>query len=164
MGDRYYKDEEEEATEYPRDLQGMVLIKVPPDTFSIGSGALAEIPQTDYNIGNPRWGLPLIYSPEYEYISLYNIPQTLNRLVEEFNKLKEENRDIRRKLTQITEKPNIIDILDLPDKAIEEVITEFLNTHQNKEVFPSDIAFEYHLDAKKVYDICEKLKSEGKIE
>lgn len=71
--------------------------------------------------------------------------------------------DIRRKLTQITEKTDIIDIIDLPYKAIEEIIIDFLKTHQNEEVFPSDIAFEYHLDAKKVYDICEKLKSEGKI-
>ena len=44
-----------------------------------------------------------------------------------------------------------------------ELIIKFLKDNKNRTIYPSDIAFEYNLDAKKVFEICQKLKREGKI-
>lgn len=163
MEERDYKDEEK-ATEYWIDSDGITLIRVAPGTGE--TGAIDKTPETDHNIITAGEIFPLNYTPKgwnRNFESIYNIPQTLNHLIEEFNKLKKENNDIKRKLTEIAEKPEIIDILNLSDKIIEEIIVDYLKTHQDKDIFPSDIAFEYKLEAKKVFDICEKLKNEGKI-
>ena len=56
-----------------------------------------------------------------------------------------------------------VKIRELPDKVIEVIILDYLGRNRGKTVYPSDIAFAYNLDAKKVFDICQKLKEEGKI-
>ena len=59
--------------------------------------------------------------------------------------------------------PKPIKIQDLPDNIIEEKIFYYLKTHKDKEVYPSDIAWACNLDARKVFDICQRLKKEDKL-
>ena len=51
----------------------------------------------------------------------------------------------------------------MSDKKIGKLILNYLKEHKGEELYPSDIAFEYNLDTKKVFEICQELKKEGKI-
>ena len=153
-----YNDKEE--TEYAIDDRGIPSIKLGQGVISFRTEVIS---QTDYNVGMARTIIPSSYTPEFEYIPIYNMRQTLDQLLEEFGKLKKENEEIKQKLTEITKKPEFVEIIDLPNNAIEEIIIDYLTNHPNEEIYPSDISFNYNLDAKKVFDICEKLKEEGKL-
>lgn len=58
---------------------------------------------------------------------------------------------------------DMIEIQDLDDDVIENVIFNYLKEKKKKEVYPSDIAIAFNLDAKKVFEICQRLKKEGKL-
>jgi hypothetical protein len=83
------------------------------------------------------------------------------------------NREILKKLDELKrvnsekmiefEEEKMIEIQELPDDVIEKIIYDYLNKNKNKEVYPSDIAFAFNLDARKVFDLCQKLKKEGKL-
>jgi len=154
-----YNDREED-TEYAIDDRGIALLKFGRGVISFETGVIS---QTNYRIGMARAVFPSDYTPGFEYVSIYNMRQTLDQLLEEFGKLKKENQEIKQKITEINKKQEIVEIFDLPNNAIEEIIIDYLKNHPNEEIYPSDIAFNYNLDAKKVYDICEKLKEEGKL-
>ncbi len=57
----------------------------------------------------------------------------------------------------------IVKIKNLRDEEIESIIINYLKNNRDKVVYPSDIAFRFKLDARKVFEICQKLKKEGKI-
>lgn len=97
------------------------------------------------------------------FINVSDLFKKLEILNSEVEKLKKENDEIRQRLDKIFNGPDIIEIQELPDKNIEKIILKFLKKHGNEEIYPSDIAFAYDLDAKKVFEICKKLKKEGKI-
>jgi hypothetical protein len=61
------------------------------------------------------------------------------------------------------EEVEVQEIQDLPDEVIEEIIINYLKDNPDKEVFPSDVAFAFNLDAYKVFEISERMKEEGKI-
>lgn len=56
-----------------------------------------------------------------------------------------------------------VKIKEMSDKDIEKKILKYLKKNKNQEVFPSDIAFKYNLDARKVFEISEILRKDGKI-
>ncbi len=89
--------------------------------------------------------------------------KSLEKLSNEIDFLKRENQDIKQKINQFYSEPETIQIKELSDKKIEKIILTYLKENKDQEFFPSDIAFEFNLDAKKVFDICQKLKEEGKI-
>lgn len=64
---------------------------------------------------------------------------------------------------KIDSKLKVIEIQELSDKKIENIIIKYLKKNKGKEIYPSDIAIEYNLDAKRVFDICQNLKKEGKL-
>ncbi|MHA1197034.1 MAG: hypothetical protein ACTSRH_08205 [Promethearchaeota archaeon] len=89
--------------------------------------------------------------------------QIINNLKQEIEKLKEENKEIKQKINEIYQSEEFDEIKELSNDEIEKLIIKFLKDNKNRTVYPSDIAFEYNLDAKKVFEICQKLKREGKI-
>jgi len=104
----------------------------------------------------PLWGF---YPQEH----LFDYSNTLGIFRNEIEHLKKENEEIKQKLNEIYLEQKIIQINEKSDHEIEKIIIKYLKKHKGNEVFPSDIAFDYHLDARKVFDICQKLKKEGKI-
>ena len=87
--------------------------------------------------------------------------------------LKNENDELKQKfedlisgeliIPQIDVRSTVIEIQELPDHKIEKIIIKYLKKNKNKINYPSDIAFTYNLDAKKVFEICQKLKKEGQL-
>lgn len=68
------------------------------------------------------------------------------------------NREIHEKIESLFE--DVIQIQDLSDDTIEKIIIEYLERHKGEIVYPSDIAFAFNLDAKKVFKISQKMKRE----
>ena len=50
------------------------------------------------------------------------------------------------------------------DLKIESIIIKYLKNNRYKTIFPSDIAYKFSLDPRRVFEICRKLKKEGIIE
>jgi len=94
---------------------------------------------------------------------LYDYSNTIDIIRNEIEHLKKENEEIKQKLIEFYPEQRIIQIKVKSDHEIEKIVIKYLKKHKGNEVFPSDIAFDYHLDARKVFDICQKLKKEGKI-
>lgn len=94
-------------------------------------------------------------------------------LKSEVELLKNENNELKQKfedlisgeliIPQIDIKSKVIEIQELPDHKIEKIIIKYLKKNKNKINYSSDIAFTYNLDAKKVFEICQKLKKEGQL-
>ena len=95
--------------------------------------------------------------------NLFDYFNPLNILRNEIEQLKKENEEIKQILNELSSDQKIIKLKEKSDHDIEKIIIKYLKKNKGKEVFPSDIAFEYHLDARKVFDISQKLKKEGKI-
>ncbi|TXT61728.1 MAG: hypothetical protein BAJALOKI1v1_1100017 [Promethearchaeota archaeon] len=57
----------------------------------------------------------------------------------------------------------IQEIQDLSEETIERIILDYLKRNKDKEIYPSDIAFAFNLEAKKVFEISQRLKKEGKL-
>lgn len=120
--------------------------------------------RTGENIKTPHY-FPNYISSETSQ-SLVNISDIIIKidfLSSEIQKLKEENQDLKQEISRIFKDSEINEVKDLPDKKIRKIILKFLNQHKDKEVYPSDIAFEYNLDTKRVFEISQKLKEEGKL-
>lgn len=97
-------------------------------------------------------------------MSIYSKTQVFARIFSEIEELKNENKEIREKLDKLeSQEIIIVENEDLSDIKIEMIILNYLRSNQGKEIFPSDIAFKYDLDARKVFEICNKLKKEGKL-
>lgn len=60
-------------------------------------------------------------------------------------------------------KQKTIKIQTLSNNIIEQIILDFIKLHSNEDIYPSDIAFSFNLDRKKVFEIYKKLKKEGKL-
>lgn len=58
---------------------------------------------------------------------------------------------------------DIIEIQKLPIDVIKKIIFSYLKNHRKKEVYPSDIAWAFNLDAWEVFVICKRLIKEGKL-
>lgn len=77
--------------------------------------------------------------------------------------------DIDKILTPATSNKNnvleeaTIEIQDLSEETIEKIIFDYIDKNKGKKIYPSDIAFAFNLDVEKVFNICEKLKKEGKL-
>ena len=99
------------------------------------------------------------------HFEIQNLKSKLEVLTRENNILKHRfDKFQNEKLHQSNfDEPEVIKIKELSDKKIEKIILKFLKKNEEYEVFPSDIAFKYNLDARRVYEIAEKLKKEGKI-
>lgn len=57
----------------------------------------------------------------------------------------------------------MIEIQDLSEEVIEKIILDYIEKNKGKEIYPSDIAFAFNLNAENVFNICQKLKKEGKL-
>lgn len=57
----------------------------------------------------------------------------------------------------------MIEIQDLSEEVIEKIIFDYIDKNKGKEIYPSDIAFAFNLNAENVFNICQKLKKEGKL-
>lgn len=87
-----------------------------------------------------------------------NFKNQIKDLQIEIEYLKERIIKIEKKLED-----EVIATPDLSDEVIEKIIKDYLEKHQEKKVYPSDIAFAFNLDAKKVFDICCRLEKENKL-
>lgn len=97
----------------------------------------------------------------------------INRLKSEIQTLNLENNELKQRFDEIqhSEKQHQLDFTEIEavkikkmsDKDIEKKILKYLKKNKNQEVFPSDIAFKYNLDARKVFEISEILRKDGKI-
>lgn len=97
------------------------------------------------------------------FVNVSDFFKRLDILNSEIEKLKKENLEIRQRFDEIINEPELVEIKEFPDRKIEKIVLKFLKKHRNDEVYPSDIAFKYKLDARKVFEVCQKLKKEGKI-
>ena len=82
-------------------------------------------------------------------------------------KLKKMKKEIPRRFNP-TELAGILDddeieIQKLSDETIEAIIIDYLKRHEKEEVYPSDIAFAFNLDADQVRRVCLKLVQEGRL-
>lgn len=82
-----------------------------------------------------------------------------NELKQRFDKIESYEKHRKLNFSEI----EVVKIKELSDKEIEKKILKYLKKNKTQEVFPSDIAFEYNLDARKVFEISEKLKKNGKL-
>lgn len=73
--------------------------------------------------------------------------------------------EIRNEFHGMSEKEEgeLIEIQDLSEETIEKLIFDYLKEKKKKTVYPSDIAIAFNLDTKKVFDICQSLKEEGRL-
>jgi len=87
-----------------------------------------------------------------------NSKNQIKDILIEIEYLKERIMKIEKKLED-----EVIEVQDLSDEVIEKIIMDFLEKHQEKKVYPSDIAFAFNLDAKKVFELCCRLEKENKL-
>ena len=82
------------------------------------------------------------------------------------------NKEILKRLEYFDEKnfnqhdepeEKMIEIQDLSEEVIEKIIFDHIDRNKEKEIYPSDIAFAFNIDAEKVFNICQRLKKEGKL-
>lgn len=143
------------------DIDGFGVMKLP-------EGTLVDLKTEDKE---PKTGEVAYYSlgkefgsPRFKiYSRLPEIYKNMKLLKSEIKSLKQENNEIKQRLDDLYPIQEIIEIKELPDKKIVKLILKYLKEHKNQVVYPSDIAFENNLDAKKVFEICEKLKNEEEI-
>ena len=91
------------------------------------------------------------------------LEEYFGQLKSQIDILKEENKEIKKKLDIISSNAWVVQILDLSEQQIEDLIIQYLQEHKGKEIYPSDIAFEFDLDARNVFEITERMKMEGKL-
>lgn len=125
------------------------------DVF-LKTGEIPSIPfsitawiQTDINTG-------VIYVSD-----LFN---KIDMLKAEISDLKIGYNKLNQRINELFPKSDFIEIKELSEKKIEKIILKYLRNNRDKTIYPSDIAFINNLNAKKVFDICQKLKKEGKID
>lgn len=152
-----YQDED-----YVLDEGGHCVMKLPEGIVKISTEVSEQ--KTGETIKTPIYFTGFFSSETPQ--SLANFPDLFKKLEFlnlELEILKKENLEIRQKFDEYINKSEVIEIRELPDSKIEKKILKFLKKHREEEVYPSDIAFTYNLDTKKVFEICQKLKKEGKI-
>lgn len=59
---------------------------------------------------------------------------------------------------------DVIEPREIDDAEIEKIVLQYLKDHDGEVVYPSDIAFSQRLGARRTFEVCQKLKKEGKIE
>lgn len=96
-------------------------------------------------------------------VSVPDLFNTIDILKAEISDLKIGHNKLIQKINEFFPKPDYVEIRKLPEKGIEKIILKYLKKNKNRTIYPSDIAFKYNLDAKKVFTICQKLKEEGRI-
>ncbi|TFF87127.1 MAG: hypothetical protein EU549_05370 [Promethearchaeota archaeon] len=78
--------------------------------------------------------------------------------------LESSHEDIIRIKNQTKMKSKDKEIENLPEDKVIDLIINFLENKKSEIVYPSDIAYEYGLDPRRVFEICRKLKERGIIE
>lgn len=157
------KSHKEEEETYVEDDDGFWSRKVPEETFYYLTTRDQEPKTGEIRIMQvPSEKLPT--SPRFIFTSgISDFLESIEMIKAEIEQLKQENEEIRNKLKERQIQSEVIKIRDIPDHKIEKLIIKYLKKHEDEEIYPSDIAFAFNLDAKKVFNICLKIKKEGKL-
>lgn len=92
---------------------------------------------------------------------LISLAYELSELRNENKEIRKEYNEIKQKLNVLTQQPERIVVFEKPDEEIRELIIQYYKEHEGEEIYPSDVAYAYNLEARKVFEICENLRKRG---